>query len=68
MKQGKIYKVKNVDGFRIPCTTSTSSKTIKFPNDLVEGIEKQISGRGCTFNAFVVAAVKAALDDLQRHR
>lgn len=67
MKQSKIYKVKS-DGFHIPCTPPTRIKSIRFPNDIVERIEKQISGRACTFSAFVVAAVKAALDDLQRRQ
>ena len=50
--------------FKIPTTPPTTNKTIRFPNDVVEDIEKAIQGKDCTFSAFVIAAVRAALDDL----
>ena len=40
-------------------------KSIRFPNDLVEGIEEAIRGKECTFTAFVVEAVRMALEDLK---
>lgn len=51
--------------FKIPTNPPTTNKTIRFPNDLVERIEKAIQGKECTFSAFVIAAVRAALDDLE---
>lgn len=51
--------------FKIPTTPPTTNKTIRFPNDVVEEVEKAIKGKDCTFSAFVIAAVKAALDDLK---
>jgi len=33
--------------------------------DLVEGVEQAIQGKDCTFSAFVIAAVRAALNDLK---
>lgn len=36
-------------------------KSIRFPNDLVEQVEQAIQGKDCTFSAFVVEAVRAAL-------
>ena len=51
--------------FKIPVTPSTTNKTIRFPNDVIEEVEKAIKGKECTFSAFVIAAVRAALDDLQ---
>lgn len=50
--------------FRIPSTPLTTNKTIRFPEDIVERIEEAIRGKNCTFSAFVIAAVRAALDDL----
>jgi hypothetical protein len=50
--------------FQIPATPPTTNKTIRFPNDVVEQVEKAIQGKDCTFSAFVIAAVRAALDDL----
>lgn len=51
--------------FKIPSTPPTTNKTIRFPNDVVEAVEKAIQGRNCTFSAFVIAAVRAALEDLE---
>lgn len=50
--------------FKIPTTPPTVNKTIRFPNDVVQEVEKAIQGKDCTFSAFVIAAVKAALEDL----
>lgn len=51
--------------FKIPTTPPTVNKTVRFPNDVVEGVEQAIQGKDCTFSAFVIAAVRAALEDLQ---
>lgn len=50
--------------FRIPSTPPTTNKTVRFPNDVVEAVEEAIQGKDCTFSAFVIAAVRAALEDL----
>jgi len=47
--------------FEIPVTPPTTSKNIRFPNDVIENVEKTIQGKNCTFTAFVVEAVKYAL-------
>ena len=52
-------------GFKIPKTPPTTNKTIRFPNDLIEEVEAAISGNDCTFSAFVIAAVRNALEQLQ---
>ena len=51
--------------FKIPSVPPTTNKSVRFPNDMLEEIETAIRGRDCTFSAFVVAAVRAALDDLK---
>ena len=50
--------------FKIPSTPPTINKTIRFPSDVVEKVEEAIQGKNCTFSAFVIAAVQAALEDL----
>lgn len=50
--------------FQIPSVPPTTNKTIRFPNDVLEGVEQAIAGKDCTFSAFVIAAVRAALEDL----
>ena len=51
--------------FQIPPTPPTINKTIRFPSDVVEEVEQAIQGKNCTFSAFVVAAVRAALEDIR---
>ena len=52
--------------FKIPSVPPTTNKTIRFPNDVIEDVETAIQGKECTFSAFVIAAVRAALDDLKQ--
>ncbi len=51
--------------FQIPSTPPTINKTIRFPSDVVEEVEQAIQGKNCTFSAFVVAEVRAALEDIR---
>lgn len=51
--------------FKIPSVPPTTNKCIRFPNDLIEGVEKEIKGKNCTFTAFVIEAVKVALENLK---
>lgn len=51
--------------FQIPSSPPTVNKTIRFPNDVVQQVEQAIQGKECTFSAFVIAAVRAALEDLK---
>lgn len=50
--------------FKIPSLPPTTSKSIRFPNDVIEEVEQAIQGTNCTFSAFVVEAVRVALDNL----
>ncbi len=54
----------NMGKFRIPKIPPTTSKSIRFPNDLIEEVETAIQGKQCTFTAFVIEAVRVALDSL----
>lgn len=50
--------------FVIPDSPPTVNKTIRFPGDVVAEVEQAIRGKNCTFSAFVIAAVRAALQEL----
>ena len=50
--------------FVIPEIPPTINKTIRFPSDVVQAVEQAIQGKECIFSAFVIAAVRAALEDL----
>lgn len=53
--------------FKLPEKPPTVNKTIRFPSDVVNEVEAVIQGKDCTFSAFVIAAVRAALEDLQQN-
>ena len=53
--------------FKIPRIPPTTNKTIRFPNDVLEQVEAAIVGQECTFSAFVIAAVRHALEHLQEN-
>lgn len=50
--------------FKIPTTPTTTNKCIRFPNNVIDNVEKAIQGKECTFTAFVIEAVKNALENL----
>lgn len=51
--------------FRIPVTPPTTNKCIRFPNNIIKDVEDAIEGKECTFTAFVIEAVRVALENLQ---
>lgn len=60
-----MTRLANMAKFRIPNIPPTTSKSVRFPNDLIEQVEDAIRGRDCTFSAFVVEAVRVALENLE---
>lgn len=51
--------------FQIPSIPPTTNKGIRFPNDVIEQVEEAIRGKDCTFSAFVIEAVRVALENLR---
>lgn len=51
---------------RIPENPPTVNKTVRFPSNIVEQVEQAIKGKDCTFSGFLIAAVRAALEDLDK--
>ncbi len=51
--------------FKIPKVPATASKSIRFPTDVIDEVEEAIRGKDCTFTAFVVEAVRVALENLR---
>ena len=43
----------------------TENKTIRFPLELVDRIEKAIQGKNITFSRFVIQACEYALENLE---
>lgn len=51
--------------FKIPMIPNTTNKTIRFPNDVIEAVKKAIEGKNSNFSAFVIEAVRVALENLK---
>lgn len=56
----KKFKIPN-----LPKEPISSTKSIRFPNEVIEQVEEAIRGKDCTFTAFVVEAVRVALANLE---
>ena len=63
---GQMYCEVYPMAFKIPSIPPTTNKTIRFPNDLIESVEGLIQNKDCTFSAFVIAAVRAAVEEVQQ--
>jgi len=57
--------VKYMRKFKIPAIPPTTSKSIRFPNDVIEEVERAIQGKDSTFSAFVIEATRWALESLK---
>lgn len=51
--------------FKIPSIPPTTNKCISFPNDIIIRVENAVEGKNCTFTAFVVEAVRIALENIE---
>ena len=54
--------------FKIPSIPPTTNKCIRFPNNIIEQVENAIEGKDCTFTAFVIEAVRTALENLEEEK
>lgn len=54
--------------FKIPSVPPTTTKSIRFPNDVIEQVESVIEGKNCTFTAFVIEAVRVALENISEDK
>lgn len=50
--------------FKLPVPPKTTQKNIRFPNQLIAKVEDAIRGTDVTFSAFVIEAVRVALENL----
>ncbi len=54
-----------MNNFKIPIIPPTSQRSIRFPNDLIEDVENAIKDKQTTFSAFIVAATRHAINELE---
>lgn len=58
--------MKDRESFKLPAVPPTTSKSIRFPNNLLEQVDEAIKGTDCTFSAFVIEATRWALENLEK--
>ena len=51
--------------FKIPKAPTSTNKSIRFPDEIIKGVETAIKGTDCSFSLFVIEAVKVALESLE---
>lgn len=51
-----------------PYKKETENKTIRFPIELIENIEKAIKGKNVTFSRFVIQACEYALNNIDNNK
>ena len=51
--------------FKVPSVPATTNKTVRFPNDIIERVEKAIINQDSYFSACVIAAVRKALEEVE---
>ncbi len=49
----------------IPKVPTSTNKSIRFPNEVIAGVEAAIQDTDCTFSAFVIEAVRVALENVK---
>ena len=54
--------------FKLPAVPQSTSKSIRFPNEVIEQVEQAIRGTEVTFSAFVIEATRVALENLREER
>lgn len=57
-----------MNSFKIPIIPPTTQRSIRFPNDLIDDVEDAIRGKDTTFTAFIVAAARHAIDELNNNK
>jgi len=60
--------VYTIEKFKIPVVPTTTNKCIRFPDNIIDKIEKAIVGKQCTFTAFLIEAVRVALKNLDEEQ
>ena len=53
---------------KVPKIPTSTNKSIRFPNTMIEQVEEAIRGTDCTFSAFVVESVRMSLLDLAEQK
>ena len=57
----KSFKIPN----NLPKAPTSTNKSIRFPNEIINQVEEAIRGTKCNFSQFVIEATRVALENLK---
>lgn len=57
----KPFKIPN----NVPKTPTSTNKSVRFPNEIIDQVEEAIRGTNCNFSQFVIEATRVALENLK---
>ena len=57
----KPFKIPN----NLPKAPTSTNKSIRFPNEIINQVEEAIRGTKCNFSQFVIEATRVALENLK---
>ena len=57
----KTFKIPN----NVPKTPTSTNKSVRFPNEIIDQVEEAIRGTNCNFSQFVIEATRVALENLK---
>ena len=57
----KPFKIPN----NLPKAPTSTNKSIRFPNEIINQVEEAIRGTTCNFSQFVIEATRVALENLK---
>ena len=63
--QYNVARGERMATFQIPKIPQTTSKSIRFPDEIIARVEDAIKSTDCTFSAFVIEATRVALDNTE---
>ena len=49
----------------LPKTPTSTNKSVRFPNEIIDQVEEAIRGTNCNFSQFVIEATRVALENLK---
>ena len=58
------FKIPN----NIPKTPTSTNKSVRFPNEIIDQVEEAIRGTTCNFSQFVIEATRVALVNLKEYQ
>ena len=58
------FKIPN----NIPKTPTSTNKSVRFPNEIIDQVEEAIRGTKCNFSQFVIEATRVALENLKEEQ